>query len=268
MNTPIPAWFEETPLLVQLLEVVRQAGSVLLSYWPGGTAPGALQAEVVHKSDGSPVSKADLESNQVLLAGLTRLCPGDAVLSEECPADAERLAQARRIWVVDPLDGTRAFLDGRDDFAVLLGLCSEHRPSVGIMHFPARRQELLASREHGCWLNGERVRVSTSQTCRAASVYIRNLECPVPALQAAPMDSSVALLQVAQGVLDGAVLGMHTFGEWDIVAPTAAIEAAGGRVSDEDDRPLRCATGARPCRYFVASNGRCHEQLLRLIQPG
>jgi myo-inositol-1(or 4)-monophosphatase len=268
MNTPIPAWFEETPLLVQLLEVVRQAGGVLLSYWPGAAALRSYPAEVVEKSDGSPVSNADLESNQLLLAGLHRLCPDDAVLSEECPPDAARLARARRTWVVDPLDGTRAFLAGRDDFAVLLGLCSDHRPTTGIMHFPARRQELLATAGHGSWLNGERVRVSTSAACRAASVYIRNFDCPVPPLQAPAMDSSVALLLVAQGVLDGAVLGMQTFGEWDIVAPAAAIEAAGGRVSDEEDRPLRCATGDRPCRYFVASNGRCHEQLLRLIQPG
>jgi len=250
--------------LEALVSIVQQAGGTLLGYWPG-RAERNLEAQVVIKSDGSPVSSADIESNEILSSGIARLFPDDLIFSEESPVDLERLRTSSRTWIVDPLDGTAAFLAGRDDFAVLVALCESQRPNLGIMFFPARGELITAQLGVGAVSNGKPLRVSSIQGIRPGHVYIRNFDCLKPELQCASMDSSLALLKVANGDLDGAVIRMTTHREWDIAAPIVAITEAGGRVSDEQGRPIACGVGELSFRYFVASNGLNHEEVQALI---
>lgn len=248
----------------QLCTAVRLAGDDLLALWPGGLGA-SKELEAAHKADGSVVTEADLRSNQRLIAALRGLFPNDAILSEESPFTTEELQQSRRTWVIDPLDGTRSFVRGDDDFSVLVALCIDFVPVYGIMYFPARNLLVTASQGTAALCNGRPLAVSRTQTLEPARVYIRNFECRRPELASPMMDSGLALLKVAQGELDGAIIRMTTHREWDIAAPTAIIRAAGGVVSTETQLPIRCGTGELDFQYLLASNGIIHEELQMVI---
>lgn len=247
-----------------LLEAVKRAGDLLLSLWPGQHRSEATLG-VKTKADGTFVSQADLGSNEILMKALTSIFPGDAILSEEVAPDLAALSCADRVWVIDPLDGTKAFLDATDQFSVLVGLCEHHAPTFGVMFFPARQELVLAERGRGVAINGNPITVSSSTTLTTGRVYIRNFECSRPELASPMMDSGLALKKVAQGELDGAIIRMTTHREWDIAAPIIAIKEAGGRVSNERAEEILCGTGSVQFQYLIASNGVIHQNLLSLI---
>jgi 3'(2'), 5'-bisphosphate nucleotidase len=248
----------------QLVQSVKQAGALLLDYWPGA-GRGADGLQIKEKADGSLISKADLESNQIILEALTRLFPNDAILSEEVPSDAAALARSNRIWVVDPLDGTASFIHGRDDFSVLVGLAEKGVPTFGIMLFPALGKLIVTYPDRGVLSNGERIAVSTSTELLPSRVYIRNFISSRPELASPMMDSGLALLKVASGELDGAVIKMTTHQEWDLAAPAAVLLAAGGMITDQTGAPLRFGRGIIDFEYTIVSNGIIHKQLQHLI---
>jgi 3'-phosphoadenosine 5'-phosphosulfate (PAPS) 3'-phosphatase len=248
----------------QLCAMVRRAGDELLALWPGNAGAGQkLQAS--HKADGSVVTEADLRSNQILMSGITELFPADAILSEESPFAAEELQRSRRTWIIDPLDGTRSFVQGDDDFSVLVALCIDFVPVYGIMFFPVR-QLFVTAREHATALcNGIALAVSPARRIEPGRVYIRNFECRRPEIASPMMDSGLALLKVAQGELDGAIIRMSTHREWDIAAPAAIIRSAGGVVTSESQQPIRFGTGSIDFQYLIASNGIIHKELQAVI---
>ena len=247
-----------------LLTAVRRAGELLLELWPGGSSIGAA-LEIKTKGDGSLVSLADLRSNELITNVITELFPSDALLSEETEPDNATLAAARRTWIIDPLDGTAAFLAGRDDFSILVALCEDQIPTFGVMLFPARGQMIIAEHGKGATVNGAPLAVSRNQLLSQERVYIRNFECTRPELSSPAMDSGLAFLKVACGELDGAIIKMSTHREWDIAAPLVVISEANGLVSDETGAVIRCGSGQISYRYVVASNGINHKELLALI---
>ena len=248
----------------RLIAAVREAGDLLLSMWPGrvGNKNSLLIQE---KRDGSLVSSADFASNNILVSAIRSLYPDDRILSEEVETDASQIRAGPRVWIIDPLDGTSPFLEGRDDFSVLVGLSSEHKARAGIVYLPARGQMLVARTGRGAILNGAPVRVSTEAQPRPQRVYVRRFSSTAPHLESVQMDSGLALTSVATGELDGAIIKMTTHREWDIAAPIALIQEAGGAVSDEHGRPIPLGMGGIGFQYFVASNARVHQQLLQII---
>jgi 3'-phosphoadenosine 5'-phosphosulfate (PAPS) 3'-phosphatase len=248
----------------ELCATVRRAGDELLSLWPGGSDK-LKELQAAHKADGSVVTAADLRSNQILMSAIARLFPTDAILSEESPFTPEELQRSKRTWVIDPLDGTRSFVQGDDDFSVLVALCVDFVPVYGIMFFPARQQFVTAQERMAALCNGVALAVSRTQALGAGRVYIRNFECRRPEIAAPMMDSGLALLKVAQGELDGAIIRMTTHREWDIAAPAAIIRSAGGVVTTETQSPIRYGTGVMDFQYLVASNGLIHEALQAVI---
>ncbi len=262
----------------ELSAAVRQAGDVLLSLWPGRGQVGIAASpdlKTASKADGSPVTQADLLSNQILIAALNRLFPKDAILSEESPFESGELEYSRRTWVIDPLDGTRSFVNGDDDFSILVALCEDFIPVYGIMFFPAQGSFVTAGRSSNggdnqalfakALCNGETLSVSRAGELHPGRVYIRNFECKRPELASPMMDSGAALLKVANGELDGAIIRMTTHREWDIAAPTVVIEAAGGMVTDETMFPIRFGRGRIDFKYLIASNGAVHKELQSVI---
>jgi 3'-phosphoadenosine 5'-phosphosulfate (PAPS) 3'-phosphatase len=249
---------------IELCAAVRRAGDVLLSLWPGaGRSPQQLRTE--SKADGSAVTQADLLSNEILIAALQKLFPNDAILSEETPFVADELTCSRRTWVLDPLDGTRSFIEGRDDFSVLVALCEDYTPVYGIMFFPARQQFVIAEQGGPALCNGAAISVSRARILEPGRVYIRNFECLRPEVASPMMDSGAALLKVANGELDGAIIRMTTHREWDIAAPTAVIRAAGGTVTTETSSQIVFGQGRIDFQYLLASNGSIHHLLQWLI---
>lgn len=248
----------------QLLDAIRAAGAKLMELWPG-VVDSKESLAIEAKADGTLVSKADLLSNEIVLGAISRLFPGDAILSEESPIDAEQLAKSSRTWVVDPLDGTSSFLNGRDDFSILVALCEGSQPTFGVMFFPARQQLVVASKGKGAFLNDRPLRVSKANSIQPGRIYIRNFESTKPEAASPMMDSGLAFLKVASGELDGAIIRMKTHREWDIAAPICVLLEAGGCVSDQTGAPIPCATGTVKFEYFVASNCHIHQQLRGVI---
>ncbi len=264
--------------------LVRRAGDALLEFWPSTERfESAQQTDlgVELKDDGSPVSRADYASNEILVSGLRQLLPNDGILSEEIPrilseeiprvladegARAATAPSAERLWIIDPLDGTRSFLNGNDDFSVLVALCCGPLPVCGWLNFPARRVLATACRGTGARVDGELVAVSKAPQLRPERVYVRNVAIAEPTLVYPEwLDSGCAMLMLASGEFDAVIIRLLTHREWDLAAPTVLIEEAGGRVSDEHGNPISYNTGGMPCRYFIASNGAVHDQVLALI---
>lgn len=248
---------------LELVAAVQAAGDVLLRYWPGSNPKHV--AAIQEKSDGSLVSTADFESNNLLITALKSLFPGEVIFSEEEVSDPKIISAAEKVWIIDPLDGTSAFLSGRDDFSILVGRSSAKCPTEGIMFFPARGILVLAERGRGVVSNGHGLAVSSNKIIVGGGVYIRNWSCPRPEIASPNMDSGLALYKVAAGELDGVVIRMLTHKEWDIAAPALAILEAGGRVTDERGEEIELGVGEISFDYFVASNASIHEELLGLI---
>jgi 3'(2'), 5'-bisphosphate nucleotidase len=177
---------------------------------------------------------ADQVANAFILAGLAEWRPGDAILSEESPDDRARLT-AKRVWIVDPLDGTREYAEGREDWAVHVALAVDGAPRVGAVALPAQgrlfRSDRVARPEH----ERGRPKMLVSRTRPPAEV------ADIAALLGAelvPMGSAGAkAMAVVAGAAD---IYYHAGGqhEWDNCAPAAVALAAGLHASRLDGGPL------------------------------
>lgn len=132
-------------VLATVIELTEGAGEVAQRWF--GQATGEC------KSDGTLASKADLATEEFLKEGLSRLFPGDEICSEESPES--RLVGSRRVWSLDPLDGTHNFIAGLGVWAVSVGLIEQGRPTLGVVHSPPLKLTVAAARGEGAWRNGE-----------------------------------------------------------------------------------------------------------------
>jgi myo-inositol-1(or 4)-monophosphatase len=252
---------------VQLIVEVEKAGGLLLSYWEDSRTAGR-NLQIKQKPDGSFVTEADFASNDLLIGALARLFPETEYISEELAKKQQ--GPLSDFWIVDPLDGTQSFINGDDDFAVLVARCTNSRASTGIMHFPVRAQTLIAKSGFGACCNGTALQVSRSTALRPAALYLRNIEFAAnhplrPSLYPKWMDSGMAFHKLCRGELDGVLLRIVNHQEWDLAAPAALISESGGCVSDENGQALSFTGTGIGARYFIASNGILHQQLLEML---
>ena len=141
-------------------EAAHRAGAAVLSYYTSRYA-------VHHKSGGNPVTTADLEANAVLREALLGAFPESGWLSEESPDDGERLGK-EWVWIVDPLDGTREFIQGIDEFALSVALVHGAAPVLAVTYNPAAGRMTHCIRGSGAFLNGRPVRVTDRSQLRGA----------------------------------------------------------------------------------------------------
>ena len=249
-----------------VIEAVRSAGARLLEYWPGSGLGGRPDLGVQSKADGSFVTNADFTSNTHIVSTLEQIFPADGILSEELPLDP-LLSKKRRIWVLDPLDGTHPFIHGQRDFSILLALCIGGRPIFSIMFYPALDYLFLARKGQGASLGEKVLRVSEARQFRPNSIRVRGLALPpAPYLTDTTLDSGPSVIRLVNAEIDGVLLKSGKMGEWDIAAPSLVIEESGGLVSDEKGQPIQFGTGRIAFQYFVASNGFLHQQVLALTR--
>lgn len=225
---------------------LREAEKALAPFTPGAIA-------VERKAGGDPVTEADHLVDDVL----RRLLPesGEGWLSEETVDDHARLDK-RRVWVVDPLDGTREFVEGIRQWSVSIGLVEDGQPVAGGILNPATHQMVLGALEHGVTLNDEPVRVSMREALEGAVVLASNSEIRRGEWErfedhgvVVRACGSVAykLAQVAAGLVD-ATWTLVPKNEWDVVAGVALVRAAGGiiEVKNEPDRAFNRASPLMP----------------------
>jgi 3'(2'), 5'-bisphosphate nucleotidase len=260
---------EYRPLVEALLPCVLAAGRIEMAHFAAGVA-------VETKADTTPVTAADHEAEEVLLAGLHRVAPGVPVVAEEEVAAGRTPATENAFFLVDPLDGTRAFIKRSPEFTINIGLVEGRQPVFGIIYAPALDLlfATLGPRE------AVEARISpAADGVRLADVTLTRLatRAPDPAglvafasrshaaqstdefLQQLPIaekrkaSSSLKFCLIARGEADlYARLGQTS--EWDTAAGQAILTAAGGSVTTLDGRPLiygkRDAGYANP--HFVA----------------
>jgi 3'(2'), 5'-bisphosphate nucleotidase len=158
-------------LVSRVVETAREAGRVIRAQTESRSRPD-------WKVDGSPLTDADRASHEAIVGSLRRLDPGTPVISEEAPIPSvgERAAW-RRFWLVDPLDGTREFVDGLPDYTVNIALIADGVPILGVVHAPARDVLYYGARGHGSWRqDGETAPVRIYSRPPAPGTPLRMLE--------------------------------------------------------------------------------------------
>ena len=253
----------------QALEVAKRAthraGEEVLSYYQS-------RYDVHDKSADHPVTTADLAANRILQDGLLGAFPDAGWLSEESADNPDRLQRAYT-WVVDPLDGTKDFMQGIDEFAVVAALVIEEHVAVAVTYNPVRREMIYARRGQGAFCNGEPIRVRPTTCLQQAVVLSSRSETGrgewdrFQALFTVRPTGSVAykLAQVARGKGD-VTFSLVPKHEWDICAGTLLVTEAGGRVSDLGGAPFRFNQPDPLRSGIVATNRFLHEPVLALIR--
>jgi myo-inositol-1(or 4)-monophosphatase len=190
------------------------------------------------KAPGSPVCDVDLEVDSFLRERLTALDPEAGWLSEESLDEPDRL-ERRRLWVVDPIDGTRDYLRGRSGWCVSVALVEERSPLIGVLAAPARSEHWTAAKGRGARRNGELLRVSGRRDLAGARVPADQLAEADRDLVAVARPNSIALriALVAAGEADLAATLRWGF-EWDIAAAALIAAEAGAAVSGALGQPL------------------------------
>ena len=214
----------------------RAAGVAAMQYY------GTTDAQA--KADRSPVTAADHASNDVILAALHDAFPSDVILSEESTDSRERLL-ARRVWIVDPLDGTREFLAANGEFSVMIGLVLDGAAVLGVVHLPATGVTYLAATGGGAWAatDGTRTRLQCRPADLSALRLVGSRSHPDPLVEqlrtelgihdVEPCGSvGVKCARIAEGRRDLYVHPVPYLKEWDTCAPEVVLREAGGWVSD------------------------------------
>ena len=243
----------------------RAAGAIVRRYYESGVG-------VAEKGPDNPVTRADLEANACIGALVAAAFPDDGWLSEETADSTERLAR-RRVWVVDPLDGTKEFIQHIPEFCVCVALVEDGRPVVAVEYNPAADRIYTAVRGQGATVNGAPARVSTTAHVPDAVVLASRSEDKRGEWDAfkdrvhVQLTGSVAfkLAELSTGAGD-ATFTLTPKNEWDICAGTLLVEEAGGRVTGLDGQPLRFNQPSPLRPGMIVSNGVLHDGLLALIR--
>lgn len=244
------------------------AGDIAMaSFRPGQQT----SARVRYKAGNSPVSDADEAVDAFLLETLTASLPGAGWLSEETRDDRTRLDHDL-CWVVDPIDGTRAYCAGDSNWTVAIALVEKGRPLAGVVYAPALGEHYSAVRGAGADMNGARIKASVLEKPIGARTagpgpMVDALERYTGALTKMPRLPSLALrlARVANDSLDIALVSGHAR-DWDIAAADLLIEEAGGMLTGLDGfRPIYNLRDPQH-ETLVSTGARLHQGVLENVQ--
>ncbi len=243
------------------VSVAREAGALAMTYF------GADYAKW-DKGKNNPVTDADVAVDQLLHQRMQTFAPDYGWLSEETVDDNSRRS-ARRVWVVDPIDGTRAFIRGQPHFAVSIALLEDDRPISAVIYNPATDELFEASAGGPALMNGARVQVSAKSELQDARMLAvqglfqhKRWVNPWPVMHVESRNSiayQVAL--TASGHFDGC-LNLWGAYDWDLAAADLILRAAGGHITDHTGAGLRFNQETPRHPSIVAANPALHSLLL------
>lgn len=232
------------PLMAPVVALALQAGEAILPFWRAGV-------EVTAKSDDSPVTAADLAAHHLIVAGLTALDPSIPVLSEE-DADIPQSVRAgwQRWWLVDPLDGTKEFISGSEEFTVNIALIENGRVVFGVVTMPTNGRFYVGGAGFGAWRGDEggtptaiqvrdvpapgeafTVVASRRHSSPEQERLLVGLSASLGELQLANIGSSLKFCLLAEGAAD-CYPRLAPTSQWDTAAAQGVLEGAGGEVLD------------------------------------
>lgn len=269
------------PLLAPVIDLARQAGEAILPFWRANVS-------VTSKADDSPVTAADLAAHQVLVEGLLALDPAIHVLSEE-DADIPLSERAtwERWWLVDPLDGTKEFISGSEEFTVNVALIERGRVVFGVVSMPTNDRCYFGGAELGAWRSdspGHCEPIQVRHELQAGQPFtvvasrrhsspeqehlLAGLAAGLGPLQLTNIGSSLKFCLLAEGAAD-CYPRLAPTSQWDTAAAQGVLEGAGGEVLQLDGQ--RFTYPARESLlnpFFLALPARAEwrEKLLVLAQ--
>ncbi len=217
-------------------DAARRAGDLALPYFRAGAQ---TAAKLWYKGHSSPVTEADIALDTFLKDHLSGLFPQAGWLSEETADDPSRLGRSY-VWIVDPIDGTRAFASGHPDWAISIALVRDGRPVLGVLHAPIHDRLFEARLGEGAFCNGERLQVSEAEDASRPRIagpkpLVDRLERGWEPIERLPKVPSLALrlARVAEGSIDIALVSANAQ-DWDIAAADLILQEAGGRLTGLD----------------------------------
>ncbi len=230
-------------MLPTLCDIAIEAGHAIMA------VRGNLQ-QIEQKADKSPVTEADHAANAVIVAALAKHWPDIPVVSEEVAAS--HAIDARNFWLVDPLDGTRGFIRGEDEFTVNIALIEDLRPVLGVIYLPAKEALYFGQSGKSAFRRlasenaspiatrmaspeGWSVVMSKDHASPKLDGFLMDILGPTPVSERVAASSSCKFCRVAEGEADLYPRLGPTM-EWDTAAGQAIVEAAGGRVTTLDGR--------------------------------
>jgi myo-inositol-1(or 4)-monophosphatase len=247
-----------------LTAAVRAAGELALK-----TFRGPVRQWVKGKS--SPVSEADIAVDALLRERLGDAFPAHGWLSEETEDDPRRLS-ADAVWIIDPIDGTRAYLDGRDDWVISVALASGGRPLLAAVFAPVTDEFFFAAAGEGATCNGVAIQVGPGIGIEGAKLvgpkrFIGSLAEIHPSVVALPRIGSLALrlARVAHGLVDIAIVSGNSH-DWDLAAADLLVHEAGGTLTDINGARLQYNCPQPVHALLVAASESRHSSALALIQ--
>lgn len=235
-----------------MLSVVRQAGEAVMRFYT------SQNYSVQHKDAENPVTEADYAAHRIITEAIARLFPEDAILSEESdsPEETARMQRDRferpRVWIIDPIDGTREFIKGRDEFAISVGLVENGRAVLGIVHNPAKKYLVSGAEGLGLLRDGmpfapeihhaihppeklPRIVVSRSEF---KAGELKHLEAWYPRLSDYAVGSiAYKLALIADGTYD-LLISVRPKNEWDIAAGAALLNIQGLELLEMNMAPV------------------------------
>lgn len=238
------------PLMTPVVELALQAGEAILPFWRTGTA-------VTTKADESPVTAADLAAHHLILAGLTALAPDIPVLSEE-DADIPQSVRAgwHRWWLVDPLDGTKEFINGSEEFTVNIALIERGQVVFGVVSMPTSGRFYVGGAGLGAWRGDQGAQPLAIQVRQAPAAgeaftvvasrrhsspeqerLLAGLSASLGPLELANIGSSLKFCLLAQGTAD-CYPRLAPTSQWDTAAAQGVLEGAGGEVLELSGAPF------------------------------
>lgn len=253
--------------LALILDAIRGAGEVAKRF-------AGRDARRWEKPGGAgPVTEADIAVNDYLATALRGARPDYGWLSEETEDTAERLKRDT-VFIVDPIDGTRSFMDGSRTWAHSVAVAKNGQVTAGAIYLPMRNLLYCAAKGKGAWLNNETLSVSSAQEVNSAEVLAaRTMISPehwprgVPAFTRAHRPSlAYRLGLVGQGRFD-AMITLRPTWEWDVAAGALIVEEANGRCSDRNGAALRFNNSEPRLNGMIAAGPGLHQGLLQALGP-
>jgi len=268
-HTPYYDLQEELAFAVR---VAQEAGTIVNTFYVGAS-------EVEYKALDEPVTEADRSANQHIVSRIVAAYPDDGILSEESKDDFRRL-QKERVWIVDPLDGTKEFIARNGEFSIMIGLVIDHRPVMGVVHQPSSGLIYSGIVGQGADLHeeGETIPLLVSRRTNVREMVLvssrshrkqivdtirRQLH-----ITSENVTGSVGLKvgQIARQLADIYIHPSPGCKEWDLCAPEAVLTAAGGVMTDCWGHPLLYnKRDVRAHNGLIASNGQIHDHILATV---
>jgi 3'(2'), 5'-bisphosphate nucleotidase len=262
------------------IKLAREASVAILEIYKTAFA---VEKKSVNLYYSEPVTIADKTSSKIIVEGLAGVFSDDAILSEEEPDDIERRMTRSRVWIIDPLDGTKGFVERKDDFAVQIGLAEKGNPMLGVVYYPVKDILYYAVKDSGSFMvenGGKAKRLQVSEITDFSEMTI--------AVSRSHRSQKMTRLNEHFGFKDefrhGSVglkvgflarqiadiyihLSPHTK-FWDTAAPQIILEEAGGQLTDIFGEKIRYdLADVRNHNGIFSTNGLSHKKAVSHLKP-